>query len=339
MTRRNRWLAAALLVCGSAALFLEQPWRGDEHARTEAAVQPLFPRLARDPLRAARVELRGPAGETTTLVREADFFRVEERFGHPADGYRLRLLLDALAALDSRDTVSTNAEKRAVYGVDESGVEVRVLDEAGEELAALVAGRLRGQDLNQVAEVRLAFYVRPLDRDEVLLVEELGPPATAPERWLSRRFFPVEREELVRLERRDLAGRNAESWILERRPAEDDPATEEHEGHAWRMVQPVEEPATLYAGDSWAFTFSGLGPLDVVARATKAELDDPRYGFSTNAYRAFDTGGGEYVIYFGRPAEGDGRYAWMPGSEWIYTVPEHDAVELRMPVERMLADD
>ncbi len=339
MSPRNRLLVLVFLISAALALVLEQPWRGDAIARTEAQVRPLFPRLARELDAVAKVEIHTPAGLAVSLERRGEGYVVLEKHGHPADGLRLEQLLEALAALDTSETVSTNPAKRGVYGVDEAtGTRVRVFDGRGGLLADLVAGKLRSQDPNQLVELRLDFYVRPADGDEVLLVEELGAPATEPDRWLTRRFFPVRMEELESLERVDLEGRGAESWSLERAPAEDDPGTEEIEDHRWLMTAPEAADATLYAGDSWAFTLCELGPADVVAAAGQDEVQDPRYGFSTNAYKAETGDGRQLILYLGRPAGGDTRYAWIPGLPWIYTIAEHDAIELRMPVERMLAD-
>lgn len=339
MNRRNRLLGAAFLLALGLALALEQPWRGDAISQTEAAVVKLFPRLGREIDRVARVEILTPAGLAVTLLREGPGYVVAEKLNHPADTRRLGQLLAALAELDTRETVSTNPAKRGVYGVDDAtGTRVRVMDASGGVLADLVAGKLRSQDPNQLASLRLDFYVRPAGGDQVLLVEELGAPSTDPLSWLTRRFFPVEMENLVELERRDIAGKEAESWKLERAPADDDPATEQLEDHGWLMTAPEQAPATLYAGDSWAFTLCGLGPADVIAQNGQEQVKDPRYGFSTNAYRAMTADGRELVLYLGRPAGEDTRYAWVPGLPWIYTIPEHDAIQLRMPVERMLVD-
>ncbi len=339
MSPRNRLLGVLFLLSLGLASALEQPWRGDAIARTEAAVSSLFPRLAREAERVARVEILTAAGPAVTLAREASGFVVVEKLGHPADTLRVEQLLAALSALDTGDTVSTNPVKRGVYGVDDAtGTRVRVLDENGGVLADLVAGKLRSQDPSQMASVRLDFYVRPADGDAVLLVEELSAPSTDPLSWLTRRLFPSTLGGLVELERRDLEGNEAESWKLRREPAPDDPATEQVEDHRWWMTAPAERPATLYAGDSWAYTISELGPADVVAVATEDELEHPRYGFSTNAYHALTADGKQLVLYLGRPASDDSRYAWVPGLPWIYTIPEHDAIQLRMPVERMLQD-
>lgn len=341
MSRRLRGLGAIFLASWALALALEQPWRGDAIDRTTASVERLFPRLQRERDGVARVELRAAGGRAVTLVREGAAFVIEQKLGHPADRARLGLLLDALAALDTRDVVSVNPEKRAVYGVDEAqGVAVTVFDANGGLLADLIAGKLRSQDLRQGGGLRLEFYVRPAGRDEVLQVEELPLPATAPEEWLARRLFPVDSAELLELQRLDLEGQQAESWKLERIPAADDPATEEVEDHAWRMTEPRVADAPLFAGDSWAFSLCGVGPADVVARLEPGEQPrEPAWGFTTNAFHAVAAGGRELVLYLGRPAAADARYAWIPGLPWVYTIPEHDAIQLRMPVERMLRED
>ncbi|RMH01640.1 MAG: DUF4340 domain-containing protein [Planctomycetota bacterium] len=342
VSRRNRILLLVLAASAALALAVEQPWRGDAFARTAAAAsERLFPRLERERGRVERIEIRDPAGRGATLVRSGAGFVVEEKLSHPADRLRVDRLLAALAALTRSDVVSTNPTKQGVYGVDDAtGTRLRVLDENGGVLADLVAGKLRSQDPRKLAGVRLEFYVRPAGRTEVLLVEELATPSTDPAAWLARRFFPVADEDLIEIERRDLAEGGADSWRIVRVAAEDDPATEEVEDHAWRMVEPREEPATLYAGDSWVFTFAGLGPADVAARLEAGrQPEDPKWGFTTNAYRARTADGRELVVYLGRPAGADQRYAWIPGLPWIYTITEHEAIELRMPVERMLRDD
>ncbi len=338
MSRQNRLLLLVLALTGGLALALEQPWRGDAVQRTAAAVRPLFPRLRDELQRVDRVWIHD-ADHEVTLVRGTTGFVVEEALGHPADRVRLQDFLRRLADLQSRDVVSTNPEKRSIYGVDEGqGTAIEIRDHDGAVLADLIGGRLRSQDPRSGRKVSLDFYVRPRDRDEVILVSDYAAPSTDPADWIAGRFWKLDSESIQEMQR--LSPEPGESWRIHRIPAEDDPATEEREDHAWVMDQP--EPGRnvpLYAGDSWCFSFSGLRAAGVVAQLSPGERPAPNFGLDGAEELRARSANREYRLFLGTVAGPARRYAWSPGSPWVYTIPEFDAGQLRQPSAKMLAED
>jgi len=104
---------------------------------------------------------------------------------------------------------------------------------------------------------------------------------------------------------------------------------------SWRMLRPEERPALGFAGDSFAFTFTGLRAADVAARLEPgAEPDPGRWGFATDVFRA---GVGDRVLELelGGPAPG-GRWCRVPGREWIYVLEDFEVGQLRQGVADML---
>lgn len=342
MNRRNRILAAAAALAVLVLLLVEQPWRGDAHARTAAQVGPLFPDLARQREEIHRIVIRGPEQSTELEVDEQGMRWMVVDRDHPADGNRVRDLVDMLIGLQTRDVVSDSPESHALYDVgDAMGTRVQLYAESGALLADWIHGKLRQQDIEGGAPPVLEFYVRRADRPEVYLTAEAFLPSAAPARWCDTRFLAAVRDADVAWVRREDFG-GGQSWRIERIPDAPPvsegmgvPVSDTH-GERWRMTEPVEQAALDYAGDSLVRTLTTLRATDVVGRATPE--DAARYGFPTDRFRV-GIGGREFQFELGKPAPQGGRYLrvqLLP--QHVYLLSDFDVGQLRQPVDAMLED-
>ncbi|TAH38727.1 MAG: DUF4340 domain-containing protein [Planctomycetota bacterium] len=330
MSRRNRILLALLLLLGGLALALEQPWRGDAFARTRARVQRLFPGLEDQRQDIARVEIES-AGQRTTLVRGAGGWVVAEKLQYPADVGRLASLVDTLAGLDDRDTVSVNPDKQETYSVDPAaGTRVRLLDARGLALADLVGGALRGAAEQAGTEALLEFYVRRADRDEVVLAPEFRPPPADPADWIEPRLLPGLQAQRLRWLQRASPDEHG-AWKL---------AVEAPEGAAgaaerrWRMVAPDSRAAVAHVAEGFAFALANLRAQDVAARLGPAAEPGPEFGFPTDVLKA-GVDEGTIEVRLGKPAGEGRRYAWVPGSAYVVIIGEFAAERLRVPADQL----
>ena len=315
---QNRFLLFLALLLWGGALLTEKPWEGGAHERTSSLVGPLFPELQRQRQEIDQIQLRSQ-GEEVTLLRTSTGFVVKEKWGHPASSTRVVQLIDSLSLLDNRDVVSTNPEKRTTFGVEKgSGTQILVQNSRGEILADLIGGKLRAADPFTAAQVRLDFYVRPSGRNEVFLVNAYQPPSTEASDWLAGDLFSLNAEDIALASRLEFT--SGETWTLV------------HDGpEAWHMENPEPRDIDLYEGDSWAFSFSNLRASDVWAHLEQGETPSPEFGFSTNVFRVEMGQGKPLELRLGGLAPNSDRYAWVVGSEWIYSVPNHEVDQLCMP--------
>ncbi|KAA3613452.1 MAG: DUF4340 domain-containing protein [Planctomycetota bacterium] len=330
LNSRNRILAVLLAVVGGWTLWLEAPWAGDSFARTQAAVETLFPEFDQQRELVVRVEVSSELG-TVHLVRGPEHWGVEERFMHPVDAGKLADLLDGIALLDTKNLVSVNPEKQATYGVAEGqGTRIRAFDGEGNVLADVISGSLRGQDLLPGDAISLSFYLRRFDRDEVVLSNVWKDPVRTAEDWIEGAIFGSLNEEDVQWLRR-LDEDPELDWMV-RREATEDP--KEGDQMEWRMVQPRTEAISELAAEQLIRTLVSLYVADVAERLKPGQDPDPKFGFPVARFQAGIGPNQAVQLHFGTLDSQGRRFAWMPGSPWIYVVPESTAHNLRLSVDQ-----
>lgn len=189
------WLLAATLVVGALIFILP----GGTSKDSEFQVQLLLPNLAGLANDIDRVQLKAAASQTeagqtvATLKRQDNAWVVEEFHDYPADWPKLRELLSALAKARIIEPKTNNPEYFSRLGVsdisnDDSQATQIQLQGGGSTMAVLV-----GND----AEGREGQYVRLVDGDQALLIDQqLNLPAKAKD-WLQRDIIDVSDAEVV----------------------------------------------------------------------------------------------------------------------------------------------
>lgn len=328
MSRRNRVLAAAAAALWLALLAVERPWRGDAHARTAAAVRPLFPDLARRRDEIRRVEIRSGA-LAATLEWRADRWWVTAK-EHPADLRKLVQVVDMAGRLDTRDEVAASSASHAQYGVAAGeGTRLTFSDADGGVLADLIVGNLRRQDVTAGQQPVLEFYVRRADRAEVHLSGDAIAPSADPIDWCDTRFMQsVAPEEIEWVRREDFAG--GDSWRLERVPAAGAGRT------GWRLTEPAPgRPAWDFAGDSLVRTLLDLEASDVVRRAGDPAEDAAACGFPADRFHVAARGS-VLQLEIGRSAREGRHWLRVEGLPYLYEIRDFDVSQLRQPVADLL---
>lgn len=344
MSKRNRILTLVFGLLFVAMLMVEQPWRGDAHARTHAATLRMFPDLVQhDGI--GRVRIQSP-DRTTTIARVLEQGKprwvVRELWDHPADLNRVRSLIDSLRALQTRDIESVNPEMQDAYEVSlETGVRVEVWDENGELLADVVAGGMRSQDVTAGQTAVFEFFVRPTAGNVVYRTGEFSVPFTNPADWADTHFLAqVLPEQIHTLHRNDRA--QGESWKLMRQSDWTPPTPEQlengEEGSGkWRMVAPDAVEVPNFVGDSWVHTLISLR-AEAVLGLVADDSDRSLMGTVTDVLRA-GIGGEEFEIHIGKLAGGNQRAARIVGLPHLYALGEFDVDQLLQSVEKMRRAD
>lgn len=346
MSPRNRILLVLTVLVWGLFLVLVKPWQGDAHERTAARVGLLFPKLQYQTEEVRKVVVSDGVNTVTLAMEENGYWRVLEK-QHPLDKARLMMLMENLSAITTLDTVSVNAEKHEVFGVAEGqGTRVQVYDANEILLADWIAGSLRQQDIAAGQKPVLEFYMRDGRSDAVYLSGTAIHPSGNPTVWCDTRFlFGVDASRIQWVERLDFE--TNESWRIERTGAAEQPsaqlgdAQENRPGGSWQLTAPKTQPALGYAGDSMAFSITGLEATDVVAQAGTANADDTRYGFPQDRFRV-GIEGQVFEFELGKPSANSGQRflrVTNPKLPYIYSLDDYEVSQLRQPLVRMLSDD
>lgn len=346
MNARNRVLGAVFAVLLLTTLFIERPWQGDAHARTQATVRPLLTALQRE-VEVGRVRIQPSDGSPAiqiekVLDRGQPRWVIPEAFDHPADIQKLGRLIASLRALETRNLESVQADSHATYKLRTGeAVGIQIWSDQGEPLAHLLIGGLRGQDVLDGGEPIVQFYVREAESNEVYRSNAVYLPPETAARWCDTRFLASVQEDQVRfLQRTDHRGR--ESWRIVRDPdiassSGEDSAQEVEASGRWQMVMPESVLVPDFAADSWLFTILGLEAAEVLGMATTQEgaeqfgvlQDTFELGFEEGSFR-FDLGG---VL------EGGRRAVRVHGLPHLYAIEDFDAEQLAQAVADMQVVD
>ena len=336
MRRRTRILAFLALLSLGGGLAVDRPWEGDAFERTAARIEPLAPELRTRRRELRRIRIASPEGETHLVLVDRQWV-VEERGGHPADAERLIYLVDRLAAVTTRDVVSVNPERHALYGVtEEEGIHLEFFGPGGETLVHLLGGRMRRQETLEPSRVLLEFYLRRADAPEVVLAPGFLPPEVRPGAWIDGRLFRgMDWDRLFRLRREDLAG--ADSWELRREELSPEEAARSagRVDHRWRLTEPAAAPADGAVADAWAAAFTEVDAEDVRAPVREA---DPvaAHGPVSDLFEAETREGRIFRLYLGRLETDGRRRAWREGRPWVYLLDPATVRQLRQPADAFL---
>ena len=294
MSRANVLLLTAFLLLLGAVLAVENPFGGDEFARSRRREHLLFPGF--DGVRAAKVEIRAKDREVVLARAPEGTWTVPAAFGHGARTESVVDLFDRIRLMRVRQPVSDRPENREKYNVGEEGIDVRVSDEAGKPLAEFVQGKFAGmnpKDPDFERKFSFAAFVRRADSPEVYLIDHFLPLGTTSTEWLDTalvRFDPTSAVEL-----------SVEGSLVEGK------VRLAKEGEVWRIVEPEPGPAKKEAAEAWLQAFAYSVFKDVAGKGgdlAKFGLAEPKL-----LARAKTLDGREYRVRYGTGAEEGTTYA------------------------------
>ncbi len=237
MNQKKTWVLLLILAAVVAVLYLMV--NPPEREPSEETAEPgLFAGLDLD--RISSVVVNTPRN-SSTLRRDGDRWVVEEFDDFPADLLALEEAVTALKELELGDVVSENSEKQAIFQVDQSGVEVLLYGDNGDDdlLAHFFLGK-PGHDYRSI-------YFRLADSDQVHLVDQQlrGRFDRGDRTWRNRRPFNFPPEEVSAL--RLPAGESGEqlslklddqgNWVVE--GTEPVPADKRKSGTGGPVLHPV----------------------------------------------------------------------------------------------------
>lgn len=204
MNQKKTWVLLLILAAVVAVLYLMV--NPPEREPSEETAEPgLFAGLDLD--RISSVVVNTPRN-SSTLRRDGDRWVVEEFDDFPVDLQALEEAVTALKELELGDVVSENSEKQAIFQVDQSGVEVLLYGDNGDDdlLAHFFLGK-PGHDYRSI-------YFRLADSDQVHLVDQQlrGRFDRGDRTWRNRRPFNFPPEEVSAL--RLPAGESGEQLSL-----------------------------------------------------------------------------------------------------------------------------
>lgn len=200
-----------LYLAGAIALALLVWWveRPEKPKRGDVATGYLFPDFKVDGTYRLEVE---HLSDGVRLVKEGTSWKVANLKGgtqgeewFEADSARVKVALDAMAALELASLVGSNPEKHVKFEVDNIAVQVRAMNENGEKLVHLYVGK-SGPDF-------MSTYVRKEGDDNVYLTNRYlrGSFNTEVENWREKTIWEIPQGEIQSIQ---VKGR--ESYLLGR---------------------------------------------------------------------------------------------------------------------------
>ncbi|HEX5513261.1 MAG TPA: DUF4340 domain-containing protein [Gammaproteobacteria bacterium] len=247
----------ALLLGGQLLAALGLSFTASDLAARPAAA----PLLALDSAKVDRLVLTGSDGDSITLAKTSDGWRLSDQSGFPADGAKVDGLLARLTTLKHGPAVATSSAARPRFKVDDSSFERRIELAAGEQtLATLYLGT--SPALRQT-------HARRAGDDAIYAVELAShdAPVTA-EDWQDKGVLQFPATEVTAIRLPDLT--------LQRVPQQvDGNAGEALTTLIWQATP--EQPLDQAAADTLTGKLANLRIGSVLGREAKAEyrLDQP----------------------------------------------------------------
>ncbi len=197
MRARTAALLALLAAFSLAAALL---FAGDRGGSTLAGDQPVFPGLAGRLADAQRVQITHQ-GQTLTLARDGDTWRLPDHASYPVEPAVLHALLAGLAGLREVEPRTADPEAYARLGLEDPdgagapGTLVRVLGSDGAAIAAVVLGatRIGGQG----EATRRDLYLRRPDAPQTWLAQPLVVASPDWLDWVGRTIVDIRADELA----------------------------------------------------------------------------------------------------------------------------------------------
>lgn len=274
---RVRSIVMLVVLCGlavTAAYYISRP---AQQVQVSAVGQTVFPDLLDGLNDVARIVIRSAEG-TVTVQRDGDAWGVSEKHGYPADMEKVRGALFGTAELEKLEAKTSNPDLYArldlqdIDAPDAKSVSLRLEDDNGQALAALIVGKQRPSRSSASTE---ETYIRlPDDPQTWLAAGSLSVEAKAQD-WLLSELIGVNAEQVgsVRVVHAD----GEQVTLLRDQPGQAD----------FRLDSLPEgaKPKSSWTLNNVASTFTGLRLDDVLP---SADANFPEEGVSTVEVDTFD---------------------------------------------------
>lgn len=312
MKRRTLLLLGGGAAATLGAALLLTPRQAERRDMAEGGL--VFPGLADRLQHATRIEIR-KADATLTLARQGDVWVLPQKGNYPARSEKLREMLVGLTELRLAEPRTGDPAQYDRLGVEEpdkpgsTALLLRILDDAGQPIAALILGRRRVRTQGNVPE---SIYVRRPGEAQAWLAEGRLAADADPQLWLDRDIANLPQDRLRRVTIR----RGGEPALVLARG--------EGPEAKLQVEQPAGTPADETVLDEIARAFEMLTFLDVrpAAEAPGEPIAESRFelsdGLAVTVLPHLDQGD----VWIRLRAEGGEEGArlaarWQP---WVYQV-------------------
>lgn len=287
---------AILIILLALAVLIERPWKGKE--ATESL---LFPQFV--PEAAARIELKDPEAEVI-LEKKEGVWLVASSANYPADPGGIEGLLSKVKELSAGSPVSKKPEKHAIFEVDKSGLEVKVLAEDATPIAQFFVGK--------TGPARASTYLRRGDSPEVYLVNERLKSTFSRSEWRDLNIFRFNPNDVLEL---TLRPEGMKEISLKKNIAE----------VTWELHQPVKSPAQGKVVDALLTRFASLRAQEFAEEGAlkKSKLERPQSTFT-----AILVDGSKKVLLVGEDKDKSLTYVKKEGDDTIFLVSQYNLRKL-----------
>jgi len=209
-------IALASVLLAVLALELQQ---GETQARYKS--ESFFPNLASQVREIAGIHIASSKGGFDVVFKPYKGWVLPARNDYPASFDRVKETVVGLAALETIEPKTARADWLPSIGLGAppkgNGIAISLLNEKGEPLAALIAGK--SEDIGDPSGA-LGLFVRRPDSNQSWLVRSVFEPKSDPSDWIDKNVMDVDR---ARIQETDVDPAGSASFEVRReRPSDPD---------------------------------------------------------------------------------------------------------------------
>jgi len=155
--------------------------------------------------------------EKTTISRNDNGYRIEEKEGYRADMAKTDALLVELLKMKGTEWITSKKEKHKKFGLSDNNEEaltISLLAENRSELGGIIIGNsVKNQSNKERAYTdNSARYIRLKGKADIFLVSRVSPLQAQPVEWLAKELLQIKKEKINSIELKDVNNKN--SFIL-----------------------------------------------------------------------------------------------------------------------------
>ncbi|MBN2372641.1 DUF4340 domain-containing protein [bacterium] len=272
--------------------------KSSQKANQEALLFPGF-----DAEKARFISIKGPTNRST-LIKDADIWKVEEEDELQADTEQVKQAIQTISEIETENIISRNPSKQQIFHVDpNSALEVEIKGDGEKTLAHLYIGK-NGPDF-------MSTYIRKPDSKEVILHRgfhlrsRFDKPTDA---WIDKSIIKFNEKDIEQIE----FGRSDQPYIIKR------------EDGKWRIIEPEECEAKEDVVNNMVFSLVGLRAIKLQRLKPDQSLNEFGLDAPSSRIKASLSDGTSQTILFSKLQEkSDQYYTMISDTDVVYTVAKN----------------
>jgi hypothetical protein len=218
--RRNLAILAGIALVMTLLAMLAL-WRQARESEPRYVEESFFPKLAHQVRQIADIRIASKSGTFDVVFKPDTGWVIAQHDNYPVSFERLRETVVGMAALETIEPKTARPEWLPLVDLDApprgNGVQISLLDEKGNVIASMIAGKTVDIGDQSGAE---GLFARKPDSDQAWLLRSVFEPKASPAQWLDKNVMSVDR---ARISEVDVDPAGSPSFAVTRmRPSDSD---------------------------------------------------------------------------------------------------------------------